>query len=301
MYDLIILGAGPAGITAGIYAARKRMNFIVISKDLGGQTLWTNNIENYTGYMLVTGRQLVDKFTEQLNLNRIKIQENEIVESAVKGNEGHFSIKTGKANYKTKTVIIATGRAHKKLGIPGEDEFRNKGVAYCATCDAPLFAGKDVAVVGGGNSGLDAVVQLSNVANKVYVIEKEDSFKADPGIMDKVINNSRVEVYRGSTMEEIYGDRFVKGVKIKHGGSRLDISVAGVFVEVGAEPSSDFIKIVNKNDKNEILVDCRSRTSVPGIFAAGDVTDVPAKQIIVACGEGAKASLAAFSYINSAN
>ena len=248
-YELVIVGAGPAGITASVYAARKKMRFLVISKDIGGQTTLSSDIENYTGYQFITGPELVQKFKEHLEQFDVTVKEGETAVSVKKKNEG-IHIQTDKEYYESKTVIIASGRLPRKLNAEGEGEFKNRGVAYCATCDAPLFADMDVAVIGGGNAGLDTTLQLVNIAKKIYLI-----------------------------------------------GEAEDIAVEGVFIEIGSIPASDFVEGVEKNEAGEIIVNCRCETNVPEIFAAGDVTNVPSKQIIVAAGDGAKATLSVFEYL----
>ncbi|MGA1864966.1 MAG: NAD(P)/FAD-dependent oxidoreductase [bacterium] len=297
MYDLLIVGAGPAGITAGVYAARKRMDFLVISKDIGGQTLYSWDIENYTGYQFVTGPELVRKFREHLDQFHIEVKENEET-TLVKKDADKFIIETNKNTYEAKTVIIASGRKPRLLEVDGEDKFRNKGVTYCATCDGPLFADMDVAVIGGGNSALESVLQLTKIAKKIYLADIAPRLIADPIMIEKAEASPKVTIYNSTKVEKIYGDNFVQGLRITHKGKTEDLPVQGIFIEIGSVPSSGFVKDVKKNGVGEIMINCRSETNVPGIFAAGDVTDVPAKQIIVACGEGAKAALRAFEYLS---
>ncbi|MCD5383922.1 FAD-dependent oxidoreductase [candidate division WOR-3 bacterium] len=296
LYDLIILGAGPAGITAAIYAARKKMNFLIISKDLGGQTMLSSDIENYTGYQFITGIDLVEKFREHLLQFDIELREYEEVRLVEKSDDV-IKIKTTKDEYQTKTVILATGRTPRRLNVEGEDKFQGRGITYCATCDAPLFAGRDVAVIGGGNSALDAVLQLIKIASKIYLLNASPQLRADAVMIEKAKNSSKVIIYNKTKIEKIDGDQFVDNITITKEGRTFALPVGGIFVEIGSTPVADYIKEVKKNSMEEIVVDCRCRTSVSGIFAAGDVTDVYAKQIIVACGEGAKAALAAFEYL----
>jgi alkyl hydroperoxide reductase subunit F len=297
MYDLTIIGAGPAGITASVYAARKRIDFLLITKDIGGQATLSSDIENYTGYQFITGPELVQKFREHLEQFKVKIKEGETAVLAKKENSD-IKIETDKEKYRSKTLIIASGRVPRKLRVEGEEEFKNRGVTYCATCDAPLFAGMDVAVIGGGNAGLDATLQLIKIAEKIYLIELLPQLRADPVMVEKAKNSGKVIIYTRTKVEKIYGDNFVKGIEVSKEGKVEDIKVGGVFIEIGSLPSSDFIQDVEKNKAGEIVVNCRCETDIPGIFAAGDVTDVPAKQIIVACGEGAKATLSAFDYLS---
>ena len=296
IYELIIIGAGPAGITAGIYAARKKIDFIIITKDIGGQASLSWEIENYIGYQFITGPELVEKFIEHIKEFNVEIKENEPVKKILKEDK-MFKIISDKNEYFSKTVIISTGRKPKKLGIKGEDEFKNKGVTYCATCDAPLFKDKEVAVIGGGNAGLDAVLQLSRIARKIYLIEIKNELTGDKFVIEKIKNIENVEIMTGTKIKEINGNKFVESIKIEKEGKEIEIKVNGVFVEIGSIPNSEIIDFVEKNEYGEIIVDCKNRTSFPGIFAAGDVTNVFAKQIIVACGEGAKASISTFEYL----
>ena len=297
MLDLIIIGAGPAGITAAVYAARKKMDLLVISKDIGGQTAWSGDIENYTGYQFVTGPELVAKFEEHMKKNNIALKENEDVIGIEKKKDKVF-VKTDKEEYEAKTVIIASGKRSMELGVPGEEEFKNKGLTYCATCDGPLFSEKDVAVIGGGNSALDAALQLIKIANHVYIINIVKELTGDPVEQDKLKNSKNVTIMNESQVTAVLGDKFVNAIKIKTKDSEKEIPVQGIFVEIGLIPNSGFAKGVSKNEKQEIRVDSYNRTNIPGIFAAGDVTDVPEKQIIIAAGEGAKATLGAFRYLS---
>lgn len=297
MYELIIIGAGPAGITASVYAARKKMNFLVVTKDVGGQMVLSADIENYIGYQFITGMELTRKFREHMEQFKVELKEQEIV-NLVEKEDGSMGVLTDKGEYKTKTVVVASGRTPLKLGAEGEEEFSNRGVSYCATCDAPLFADMTVAVIGGGNSGLDAVLQLMKIAKKIYLIDIAAKLRADPVMVEKARSSDKVVIYNNTTVKQIYGGNFVQGIKIDRKGVIEDLAVEGVFVEIGSIPASDFVKDVMKNEFGEILVNCRCETNIPGIFAAGDVTDVQGKQIIVAGGEGAKAALSAFEYLS---
>ena len=209
-----------------------------------------------------------------------------------------ISIKTNHAHeYQARTVIIASGKRSKELGVPGEKEFKNKGVTYCATCDGPLFSGKTVAVIGGGNSALDAALQLERIARKVYIINNASRLRGDTIMRQKVEKSGNVEILNVSAVITILGDKFVNSLTVKSGKEERSLAVEGIFVEIGLKPNSDFVKAVEKNDLGEIKVNNRNETNVPGIFAAGDVTDVPEKQIVIAAGEGSKACLSAFRYL----
>ena len=296
-YDLIIIGGGPAGITASIYAARKKMNFLVITKEVGGQTNWTKNVENYTGFRLISGNDLVKHFREHLTHYNIEAKEGGTV-SLLEKNGDYIKIVTNHGEFSAKSVIIASGKIPKLLGVEGENRLRNKGLAYCATCDAPMFADMDVAVIGDGNSALDAVLQLVNIAKKVYLIFQTEEICADPIMVEKALASGKLECLNNSKVRRVIGDKFVSGIVIERDGMEEELKVEGIFVEIGSVPSADFVKGVVKNKYGEIMVNSSCETNIEGIFAAGDVTDVPAKQIIVATGEGAKAAISAFEYIS---
>ncbi len=297
IHDLIIIGAGPAGITAAVYAARKRMNFIVITNDIGGQTAWSGDIENYTGYQFITGPDLVNKFEEHMRKYNIAVKENEPVTEVVCA-DGVIHVKTAKAQYESKTLIIASGKISRELGVPGEKEFKNRGLTYCATCDAPLFSGKDVAIIGGGNSALDAGLQLIKIASHIYMINITPKLGGDAVMREKIERSDKVTVLNNAQVTAILGDRLVNGIKIKREGEEDIIKAEGVFIEIGLLPNSSFAGELRKNEHGEIKVNCKNETNIPGIFAAGDVTDVSEKQIVIAAGEGSKAALGAFKYIN---
>lgn len=301
IYDLIILGAGPAGITAVVYAARKQLNCLVITQDIGGQAALSGDIENYTGYQFITGPELALKFQEHMQGFNIPVQMPEVCRNIFRFGES-IKVKTNKSEYLAKTVIVATGKRSRELNIPGEKEFKNKGVTYCATCDGPLFKDKTVAVVGGGNSALDATLSLMKICPKVYLINLAAQLTGDLLMIEKVVAAKNVEIFNKAEIKNIKGDNFVNAIEVeKEAGdgvslSRLDVS--GVFVEIGLIPNSDFAKGVKQNHSKEIVVDCYNCTDVEGVFAAGDVTNVPEKQIIIACGEGSKAALSAYKYLS---
>ncbi|MBU1871234.1 MAG: FAD-dependent oxidoreductase [Candidatus Omnitrophica bacterium] len=298
MHDLIIIGAGPAGITAAVYAARKRMNLLVIAKDIGGQAALSGDIENYTGYQFITGPELALKFQEHIKRFDIKLNMPEEARD-IKIEENSLKTITDKGEYQSRAVIIATGAKPRLLNIQGEEAYKNKGLTYCATCDGPLFKGKAVAIVGGGNSALDAALQLIKISPRVYIINISESLTADAVMAEKALAAPNVEVFNNAQVQNIYGDSFLRGIKVKEKDKELDLKVEGIFVEIGYIPNSGFIKQVKKNNSNEIIIDRENRTSIEGIFACGDVSDVGEKQIIIACGEGAKASLSVFQYLSS--
>ena len=296
MYDITIIGAGPAGITAAIYAARKKLKVLVLTKNLGGQIALAGNVGNYTGYKFISGYDLVKKFEEHLKSFDIDLKENTEVLSVEKVND-HFEIKTFGHNYNSKTVILATGRKPRPLGITGEKEFRNKGVTYCATCDAPMFNGKDVAVIGGNNQALDAVAQLTKIAKKIYLINKDNKIIGDTLLLEK-INMNNVEILKNTYVKEVIGEKFVEGVKvITNKTDERILNVQGIFVEIGLIPVKNPVFGVKLNNNNEIIVNEMCETNITGLFAAGDITSIPGKQVIVAAGQGGVASLSAYKYL----
>ncbi len=300
IYDLIIIGAGPAGITASVYAARKKLDFLVISLDIGGQAAWSGDIENYTGYQFITGPELTRKFEEHMRKYEIALKENEEVLGLEKTAEV-FLVKTNKADYQAYSVIIASGKKSRELGVPGEKEFKNHGLTYCATCDGPLFAGKVVAVIGGGNSALDASLQLIKIAKHVYIINNTQQLSGDAIMIQKVQAAGNVTILNNHQVSAILGDKFIRAIKIKNNDQEKELAVEGVFVEIGLIPNSGFLKDIEKNARDEININLSNQTNVPGIFAAGDVTNVLEKQIIIAAGEGSKAALSASRYLDQRN
>lgn len=296
IYDLVIVGAGPAGITAAIYAARKKMNFLVLTTNIGGQVTYSSQVENYTGFQYIAGEELASKFYEHLNQYNFDLKMEEV--KKIKPHDDMFIVETDYASYYGRTVIVATGRRPKELNVPGEREFKNRGVTYCATCDAPLFEGMDVAVVGGGNSGLEAVLQLIKIASKIHLIEIAGKLKADPILIEKAIASDKVEVWTSTRVLEITGEKTVNGIRVQKDGETMLLPVRGVFIEIGSVPNSEIVDFVEKNQWGEIIVNCACETSYSGLFAAGDVTNVPEKQIIIAAGEGCKAALSAFRYLS---
>lgn len=299
-YDLIIIGGGPAGMTAAVYAARKHINTLMVAENLGGQVLLTSDVENYIGYSYISGAELIRKFEEQLSQFELSQALGEEVTRLVPADEGFTVTTRQETKYHARTVIIASGKRSRPLNVPGEEALVGRGVSYCATCDAPLFGGMDVAVIGGGNSALEAVVDLLSIATKIYIVNFVPSWQADPVLIEKMEESDKVIRYLGYEVVEIRGTDRVTGVVVRsrETGEIQPLSVGGVFIEIGLIPNSEFAKdVVRLNRVGEVMVDCGCRTSVPGIFGAGDVTTVPEKQIIVAAGEGAKAALSAYTYL----
>ncbi len=299
-YDTIIIGAGAAGITAAIYAARAEIKFKIISKDIGGLTLWSPDIENYPGYHDLSGMELVDKFKEHMDQYNIKVKE-DTVEKVEKKNDDYV-VKTKEGEeYDTKTVIVCSGSSPRKMDVPGAEKYEGKGVAFCATCDGPLFKDKDVAVIGGGDSAVTSAQTLLNIANKIYIINLGDELTGkDKERIKKVKENNKVEIINKAETKEILGeDDFVNKLKYEQDGEEKTIDVEGIFVEIGHIRNTDMIKdLIELNDKKEIVVDKSGAASEKGIYAAGDVTNLPGKQTIIACGDGSRALLSAFDYIS---
>lgn len=296
VYDLVIIGAGPAGITAAIYAARKRIEFMVVSMNVGGQVTFSSTIENYTGFQYITGEELAAMFKKHLDKYKFEFKMAEV--KKVERVDEFFKVSTEGDSYLCRTVIVATGRRPKELNVPGEGRLKNRGVSYCATCDAPLFEGLEVAVVGGGNAGLEAVLQLTKIAKGIHLIEIMPKLKADPILVEKAKASGKVQIHTETRVLEILGDLTVTGIRVRKDGEERIIPVQGVFVEIGSVPNSEIVDFVEKTRWGEIVVNCSCETNVPGLFAAGDVTNVPEKQIVVAAGEGCKAALAAFRYLS---
>ncbi len=298
MHDLIIIGGGPAGMTAAVYAARKMLDTLLVTKDLGGQMMWTREIENYLGFQYISGPELIGKFEEHVKRYPANIVYEEVTRLE-RTPDGIFIVRCGDREYRAKTVIIASGKRPRRLGVPGEIEYTGRGVGYCATCDGPLYAGRSVAVVGGGNSALQAAIELAAIASEVFLVVR-GRFKADPIVVDKLEANRKVEVLRGYVARGIYGgdtvEKFV--VAACDDGRERELAVQGVFVEIGLDPNTEFATgLAELNGYREIEVDCRTATGVPGLFAAGDVASGPDKQIIIAAGDGAKAALVAYEYL----
>ncbi len=299
VYDVLIIGGGPAGLTAAVYCMRKGISAGIVIKDMGGQMAETSGIENYLGYRYINGVELTDKFREQVLQFGIAFREGQEAVSLIDGEVKKTTLDDGTL-IESRTVIIASGKSYRKLGVKGEKELTGHGVAYCSICDAPFFADRPVAVIGGGNSGIEAAIDLAKVATRVTVVQNLDSLTADRILADRLAEFGNVEYIFGHSVSEITGDEKVRGVRLKDlkTGRERELEVQGVFIQIGLVPNSGFVKgLVEFNDYGEILVDNACRTSRPGIFAAGDVTTVPFKQIIIAGGEGAKAALSASDFL----
>jgi len=299
VYDVIIIGGGPAGLTAAVYCMRKGLSAGIIVKEMGGQVAETSGIENYMGYRYINGAELVEKFREQVLQFGIAFEEGSSVTGITDGDVKSVIFQDGRT-FSAKALIITSGKSWRKLGVPGEKELTGKGVAYCTTCDAPFFAGKKVMVVGGGNSGIEAAIDLARVAVDVTVIQNLDELTGDKVLVERLKEHGNVKVLYGQEIAGIKGEEKVTAVRVRDRKTKIerDMAADGIFVEIGLVPNTGFVQgFLELNEFGEIKVDSACNTSRPGIFAAGDVTSVPYKQIIIAGGEGAKAALSACDYV----
>lgn len=308
MYDLIIIGGGPAGVSAGIYAARKKIKFLLITESFGGQSAVASEIQNWVGTKSISGFDLAKKMEDHLmSQEGVEVEEGSPVEKVEK-EKGGFKIilKNGK-EFEARTILAASGGRRRRLGIPSEKEFENKGVAYCSTCDAPLFAKKTVAIVGGGNAALGAVKDLTAYADKVYLMVRGESIKGDPVLFEEIKKDKKAEILFNAEITEIFGDAssggFVSGVKYsdKKSGKIKELKLEGIFVEIGSVPNSEFLGgLVNKDGYGDVIVDHGSqKTSHTGIWAAGDITNLPYRQNIISASDGVKAVLSISDHLKT--
>lgn len=297
MHDLIIIGGGPAGVAAGVYAARKRLSTVLIAEEIGGQSVVSEGIENWIGSPKISGADLAKSFKAHLDTvkgDSVTFAIGERVVSITKTNEGTFlaTTKAGK-DFVAKAVLISSGAGRRKLDVPGAQQFENKGVTYCASCDGPLFAGMDVAVIGGGNAGFETALQLLAYAKSVTLIHRHKEFKGDPITVEKASAHPNMRIIRHAEPTEVMGAQFVTGLKYKEkdSGDVKELSVSGIFVEAGVIPNTDFAKdVVELDEVKRIKVDPRNqRTNVLGVWSAGDCTDELYHQNNIAAGDGVKA------------
>ena len=296
MNDLVIIGGGPAGVAAAVYAARKRLRTVLVAEEIGGQSILSEGIENWIGTTKVSGADLAKLFQTHLDAvkgDSVTLALGERVTALTKADGGFVAkTKSGK-EFSAKAVLVASGAGRRKLDVPGADKFENKGVTYCASCDGPLFADMDVAVVGGGNAGFETALQLLAYAKSVTLIHRHKEFKADPITVEKASAHPNMRIITHAEPTEVMGEQFVTGLKYKDkdSGEIHDLAVTGVFVEAGVLPNTDFAKgLVELDAINRIKVDPRNQhTSVDGVWAAGDCTDELYHQNNIAAGDGVKA------------
>ncbi len=300
MYDLIIIGGGPAAITAGIYAARKKIKVLLITKDWGGQMVLAPDIDNYTGLSSIKGMELVNKMVAHLKENELELKEDtEVTEISLKDKD-IIEVKTKNGSYQSKSLIFATGRTPRRINVEGEKEFTGKGISYCAVCDAPLYRDKVVAVIGGGNTGVNTALEVAKYASQVYIMGYRPVPPADEFLHREADEHPKITFYHNTTTLKFKGEQFIKSFVYldKNDNKEKELEVDGVFITIGSNSNSSLLEnVVELNEKKEIKIDCYNTTSVKNIFAAGDVTDVSHKQIIIAAGEGAKAALNAYNYL----
>ena len=299
MYEIIIVGGGPAGMAAAVYAARKRLNTLLVTSDIGGQVNWTTGVENYLGYQFIEGADLIAKFQQQVNQFPIDQKIGTKV-TQIKKIENSFEVvsETGE-KFQGKVVLLASGKRPRRLNVAGEIELTGRGVTYCAICDGPVFTGQKVAVIGGGNSAIEATLDMIKLAEHVDLVSVTP-LTGDPIMIEKLADAKNLTIYTNYQTEKVLGQGLVEGLIIKDNktGNSRQLDDTGIFIEIGLVPNSDMVKdLVKLNRDAEVPVNCSCEKEVPGLFADGDVTNVPEKQIVIAAGEGAKASLQAHRYL----
>jgi len=298
IFDVIILGAGPAGLAAAVYTARKFLKTLVITENIGGQALESWAIENYMGYRMITGEDLMKKFEEQARELHIQLELDGVVGISRDGSS--ITVKTATdRSFGARSLIIATGKHPKMLGIEGEERFIGRGLSICATCDGPLFRGKNVAVVGGGNSALQTAIEMSRIAKTVHLVVRSQ-IRCDAILKETYQKKENIITHLNTEVARLYGDQFLTGLGLRHRdtGEEARIDVDGVFLEIGWLPNTEFLgAFVPLNPEKEVVVDENCHTEIPGVFAAGDVSSIKGKQIIIAAGEGAKAALEVYEYL----
>lgn len=304
VYDVVIVGLGPAAVTAAIYSYRKRVKTLLIGKDFGGAVLISGEIENWPGIVHTDGIELSQKFEEQIRKYCTDVScfdQSSVTKIERQGNLFRVHNEHGRF-YDTKTVIYATGRKPRQLGVPGEEQYRNKGVTYCAVCDGPLFGGKEVAIIGGGNSALEAILMMTKIASKITAVNINPTFKGDEIYIQQLPKLPNVDVVYNGVTTEVTGDgKFASGIVVedKETKTRREIPAKGVFVEIGSLPIIEPVQDLGLalNEYREITVNRNCETNIPGFYAAGDITDVRDKQIVVAAGMGCTAALSAGEYL----
>lgn len=291
-YDVVVIGAGPAGLTAGMYAARQGLKTAIVGGEVGGQAAWAGEVENYLGWRLVSGEQLVKNFRDHVSQFAVECFEGQLVNAIVPAEDGYDVYTREGTALSTRAVVIATGKAPNRLAVPGERELVGRGVSYCATCDAAFFKDADVAVVGPGESAADAALELASLGARVTLISQRD-LKAPAAVMERIGATGNITLRPGVRVVAILGETRVAGIVLRDAASGEEtLAVSGVFIESGAIAVTDFTAgLVETNARGEIVIDNSGSTSAPGIYAAGDVTDSPGKQIIIAAGEGARAAM----------
>lgn len=322
-YDLIIIGGACAGLSAATYAARRNLNTLVISKDVGGQIATTSTVENYPGIDSITGPKLAQDMLAQAQKWGAKLVYDEVCEIKQQG-VNDFLVKGHSTDYQAKTLILAYGKTPRSLGIPGEKEYTGRGVCYCVTCDAPLYKKRPVAVVGGGNSAMEGALILAETSEVVYLIHRRNEFRGESVLLERINANPKIVKVLNAVSTEIIGDgKYVTGLKVSpvpdqtgeaipsltiektgedptSASQDLELKVDGVFIEVGFTVNTELVKDLVEVDRfNQVITNKRTETKTPGVFACGDLTDSPYKQAVISAGEGASAALSAYSYLQA--
>ncbi|MFB6203572.1 MAG: NAD(P)/FAD-dependent oxidoreductase [Candidatus Nanohaloarchaea archaeon] len=294
--DLIIVGGAASALSAAIYAVRSGMDVLVVTDEYGGQINNTDVVENYLGIKSISGPDLADRYVEHMREYGVDEEVGEKVVDVRKDDVFEVETESGDV-FESHAVILATGGSRRRLDVPGEEELRNRGVAYCAVCDGPLYQGEEVAVVGGGYAGTEAAVYLSDIAEKVYVLNRSRELSGEEITIEKLKDAENVEVLSEASTTEILGDDLVDGLRYEQDGEEKELEVTGVFIEIGTVPNSDVTDLVETDDSGYIQVDEDFRTGTEGLYAAGDVTDVGAQQLVVSAGQGCQAALNASDYV----
>lgn len=300
LYDVLIVGTGPAAVASAVYAVRKGLKTAMIGTKIGGQVLDTNEIENVIGLTKTTGSEFSKKLETHAKEYEIALKEGNYVREIKEDGKNKIVTTDDGKSYSTKTVILATGAKWRELNVPGEQDYKGKGVHYCATCDGPFYKNLDVAIIGGGNSGVEAALDMAGIAKSVTLVEFMPDLKADKILQEKLTERENITVITNAQVTEVYGETFTTGLKYKERSTEemKDLKIDGMFIEIGLVPNTEFIKgYVETTKFGEIIINEVNSTNVKGIFAAGDVTTVKYKQIIIAMGEGTKAALGAFDYL----
>ncbi|MFA7377521.1 MAG: FAD-dependent oxidoreductase [Patescibacteria group bacterium] len=300
MYDLIIIGSGPAGMTAGMYAVRREMKTLIIGKELGGQLVWASEIENYPGFESIKSFELISRIKNQAQKIGVEFKDAEVKKIERDLNDGSFRVFTTRDEYRAKTIIVTMGLAPRRLAVPGEIELSGRGVSYCANCDGPFYRDRKVAIIGGGNSALDAAEYMSKVASEVYLVHRSESFRAFDILVSEVMKKKNINIYTNTEVRHIVGEDKVEKIIIfdKSENKEREIAVDGVFIEIGRIASTDLLAdFVERDEKAQIIAKANMETKTPGIFAAGDVVSCEFKQITIAMGQATIAALSAYQYI----
>lgn len=302
MNEVMIIGAGPAGIAAALYLSRQGVKYLILTDKFGGELINLDKISNYPGFKEITGLELVKKFKEHLSFYQPEILEGVLVKGLEKKNDAFLikaTVKESPKDFEAKSVIIATGKKPKKLNVLGEEQFFQKGLSYCSICDGYLFKNKRVAVIGSGKSAASAALSLEPLASEVFILSKYPELKAEETSKKQIAQSGKIKILAPVLTTEIFGDKFLRGLKYKETetGQIKSLDLDGVFVYIGFEPNSDFLPDFLKNEKGEIKINEKGETEMKGVFAAGDVTTLPYKQIVIAAASGSVAALSAIEYL----